>query len=292
MNGIRASEVGELASSALAEIIERATVGVPIADYAEGELFAWTVIEEGGWDTIGASEATGGGGASLRDLVEVAQAWGYGCIPIPLIESTWAKRWSASARELSGPVSMSVARSTGGGGFAPFGAFPGIVLGRSIGGDVDVLETSDLGEPELFAPTLRSSTTSWSARIEDDAARELGVLFAAEAVGSAQRLLDLSVQYAKEREQFGKPIGAFQAVKHRLADMHSSTQYAQSAVVWAALEPANAIRASRYAIDTSITVAEGSIQVHGGMGFTWEMGLHFFLRRMLVRRQLLQFLWP
>ena len=91
--------------------------------------------------------------------------------------------------------------------------------------------------------------------------------------------------------KFGKPIGSFEAVKHRLADMHSEVPYAESAVIWASLEPQNARRAASYPLDTAIEVAESSIQVHGGMGFTWEMGLHFYLRSMLVRRQLVQGLW-
>jgi len=99
------------------------------------------------------------------------------------------------------------------------------------------------------------------------------------------------VQYAKDREQFGRPIGSFQAIKHRLADMHSDAEYAETSVIWASMEREQAERATLYALDTSIRVAESAIQVHGGMGFTWEMGLHFYLRAMLTQRELVTGLW-
>jgi alkylation response protein AidB-like acyl-CoA dehydrogenase len=98
--------------------------------------------------------------------------------------------------------------------------------------------------------------------------------------------VNASVTFARERTQFGKPIGSFQAVKHRLADMHAQAEYADAAVVWAAHEPANAERASRYALNAAVQVAQGAIQVHGGMGFTWELGLHYYLRSMLMWREL------
>ena len=326
---IQASDIGQTAAGAVTEIIERATSGRTVADYAEAIPLPWSVIEEGGWDLIGVTESAGGGGASLRDLVEVALAWGQGCVPLPFLESTWARRWSQAARDQPGPVSVSVPRpvmqaramprprrdddshaqqpsSTPGGrsmasemltwesddesperrGLAPYGAFPRVLLARSIGRDLDVLQPAPDGPADPFAPSLRPSFVPWTTEIPSDAALELGVIWAAEAAGAAQRLLDLSVEYAKTREQFGKPIGSFQAVKHRLADMHSEVQYAESAVIWASLEPENARRAASYALNTAIQVAESSIQVHGGMGFTWEMGLHFYLRTMLVRRQL------
>jgi alkylation response protein AidB-like acyl-CoA dehydrogenase len=88
--------------------------------------------------------------------------------------------------------------------------------------------------------------------------------------------------------QFGHPIGSFQAVKHQLADMHIETQLAETAVLWASLEPAEAHRPVRFAVDAAIRVAQDAIQVHGAMGFTWELGLHYYLRSMLVRREMLQ----
>ena len=287
---LQVSEVGEMSARAIAEIAQRSISGDPVADYAERDPLAWALIEDGGWDCIGVAEEHDGGGASLRDLVEVAQAWGAVAIPLPLQESIWARRWSAAARERGGPVSVSVPRpgAGDGSGLAPFAALDGVGIATAIGTQSDTFELAPLGRRDDFAPSLRVAVLPWTTSMPTAAALELAVLWAAESAGAAQRLVDLSVAYAKDRKQFGKPIGSFQAIKHRLADMHAKAQYAQTAVIWASLEPDNAARASRYALDTAISVAESSIQVHGGMGFTWEMGLHYFLRSMLTRRELVQ----
>jgi alkylation response protein AidB-like acyl-CoA dehydrogenase len=110
---------------------------------------------------------------------------------------------------------------------------------------------------------------------------------AAELVGGMQRILDVSVEYAKTRKQFGKPIGMFQAVQHQCADMYLETESARSAVYYAgwALEEnspdaATAVSiAKMYASDAARTVGNRGIQIHGGMGFTWENDLHLYYRR-------------
>ncbi|HEX8753530.1 MAG TPA: acyl-CoA dehydrogenase family protein [Solirubrobacterales bacterium] len=113
------------------------------------------------------------------------------------------------------------------------------------------------------------------------------VAIAAESTGIAQRALDMAVAYARDRQQFGRPIGAYQAVSHRCAQMLLETENSRSAVygaAWAAdAEPASlplsACMAKAYASDAGWRVPNASIQVHGGIGFTWEHDLHFFLKR-------------
>jgi len=113
------------------------------------------------------------------------------------------------------------------------------------------------------------------------------VALAAESTGLAQRALEMSVAYAKDRQQFGRPIGAYQAVSHRCAQMLLETENSRSAVygaAWAAdAEPESlplaASMAKAYASDAGWRVPDMAIQVHGGIGFTWEHDLHFFLRR-------------
>jgi alkylation response protein AidB-like acyl-CoA dehydrogenase len=109
----------------------------------------------------------------------------------------------------------------------------------------------------------------------------------AEMVGGMQRTLDMAVEYAKTRKQFGKTIGSFQAVQHQCADMYLETESSRSAVYYAAwaLEQ-NAPNASAavsiakiYASDAARTVGNRGIQIHGGMGFTWENDLHLYYRR-------------
>ncbi len=113
------------------------------------------------------------------------------------------------------------------------------------------------------------------------------VALAAESTGIAQRTMEMAVEYAKDRQQFGRPIGSYQAVSHRCAQMLLETENARSAVygaAWAAdAEPESlptaASMAKSYASDAGWRVPDASLQVHGGIGFTWEHDLHFFLKR-------------
>ncbi len=113
------------------------------------------------------------------------------------------------------------------------------------------------------------------------------VAVAAESTGIAQRTMEMAVSYAKDRQQFGRPIGSYQAVSHRCAQMLLETENSRSTVygaAWAAdAEPESLPRiasmAKAYASDAGWRVPDASIQVHGGIGFTWEHDLHFFLKR-------------
>jgi alkylation response protein AidB-like acyl-CoA dehydrogenase len=112
---------------------------------------------------------------------------------------------------------------------------------------------------------------------------------AAEAVGIAQRALDLGVEHVKTREQFGKPIGVYQAVSHQLADTYTDVELARSLAYWAAWcvaeddeqAPVAAAAAKAFAAEAAVAACERSIQVHGGTGFTWEHPLHRFYKRAL-----------
>jgi alkylation response protein AidB-like acyl-CoA dehydrogenase len=116
------------------------------------------------------------------------------------------------------------------------------------------------------------------------------VALAAEQTGIAQRTLEMAVEYAKERQQFGRPIGSYQAVSHRCAQMLLETESARSATYYAAWAadaspddlPLAASMAKAYASDAGWRVAGESLQVHGGIGFTWEHDLHLWLKRARV----------
>ena len=132
-------------------------------------------------------------------------------------------------------------------------------------------------------PTEKISSSTNLSRPFDIATAAL----AAELVGGMQRTLDITVEYAKTRKQFGKPIGMFQAVQHQCADMYLETESARSAVYYAgwaleenAPDAATAVSiAKMYASDAARTVGNRGIQIHGGMGFTWENDLHLYYRR-------------
>jgi alkylation response protein AidB-like acyl-CoA dehydrogenase len=135
------------------------------------------------------------------------------------------------------------------------------------------------------APAERLGDGGWPAvqRLLDRAC----VGLAAEMLGGAERVLELSVAYAKDRVQFGRPIGSFQAVKHRAADMLLEVESLRNVVYYAAwgLErdhPDASLAASMakaYASDAYRDVAASGIQIHGGIGFTWEADLHLYFKR-------------
>jgi len=112
---------------------------------------------------------------------------------------------------------------------------------------------------------------------------------ALEAVGIASQALVLGVEHAKSREQFGRPIGAYQAVSHKLADSYVETELARSLAYWAAWCIAEddgeaelaASAAKTYAAEAAVAACERAIQVHGGMGFTWDHPLHRYYKRAL-----------
>jgi alkylation response protein AidB-like acyl-CoA dehydrogenase len=159
------------------------------------------------------------------------------------------------------------------------------------------VERSGLVTLDLTRPQANITLTNARARLiagPDEAERVIthalqvaSALLAAEQVGAAQHLLDLSVEYAKSRLQFGRPIGSFQAVKHRLADCLVDLEHARSAAyhaVWALTDTSDdpALAASIAQATASaafVKVATDTIQVHGGIGFTWEHQAHLYFKR-------------
>ncbi|MGW0731392.1 acyl-CoA dehydrogenase family protein [Streptomyces sp. NPDC002851] len=114
------------------------------------------------------------------------------------------------------------------------------------------------------------------------------LLFAAEQLGSAARTCEMAVRYAREREQFGRPIGAFQAVKHLCAQLLVRAELARSAVYAAAVtgDPVEIAGAGLLADEAAVRNARDCLQVHGGIGFTWEADVHLHLKRAWVRAEL------
>lgn len=104
-------------------------------------------------------------------------------------------------------------------------------------------------------------------------------LLAAEAVGAAASALDRTLEYVRAREQFGRAIGSFQAVKHRLADLYVQVQAARSAAYYAAWDPAEGSLALAQCLEALRAVTGEAVQLHGGIGFTWEHEVHLFFKR-------------
>ncbi|MFJ9523866.1 acyl-CoA dehydrogenase family protein [Streptomyces cyaneofuscatus] len=127
-----------------------------------------------------------------------------------------------------------------------------------------------LGEDEAAGDVCGALATTGRA-----AAAHLAV----EAVGAAAGALERTVAYVKEREQFGRAIGSFQAVKHRLADLYVRVEAARSAAYHAAWDPAAGPLALAQALEAARTVAGEAVQLHGGIGFTWEHEAHLYVKR-------------
>jgi alkylation response protein AidB-like acyl-CoA dehydrogenase len=137
------------------------------------------------------------------------------------------------------------------------------------------------------APARLLGTEGEAARAVDRMLDLAVVALAAEQAGGAQRVLDVAVNYAKIREQFGRPIGSFQAIKHKCANMLMEIEAAKSAVYyagWAAAEddqelPVLASVAKSYCSEAYLHAAAENIQIHGGIGFTWEHPAHLYFKR-------------
>jgi alkylation response protein AidB-like acyl-CoA dehydrogenase len=150
--------------------------------------------------------------------------------------------------------------------------YPGFYLGH-------VAEVTGDGDVATVDPTRSVNRVEETPRFRAAAA--------AEALGVAQRALDLGVEHAKTRTQFGKPIGTYQAVSHPLAQTYTDVELARSLVYWAAWcvaeyderAPLAAAAAKAFATEAAVVACERSIQVHAGIGFTWEHPLHRFYKR-------------
>ena len=176
-----------------------------------------------------------------------------------------------------------------------------IALLLADGDDVHLAERIDvkLERAESFDPCRRLFAVDWTpspatrvATDWGDAAARGSLLAAAQMIGLAQRCIDMSVAYAKDRNQFGKPIGSYQAVKHLIASAQVKVEFARPVVHAAAAElplgtPAALARVAHAKIAAGAAAdlaARTAVQVHGAMGITWEVDVHFFLKRIIALR--------
>jgi len=256
-------------------------------------------------------EERGGAGLGMVEFAILAEQAGAQVAPLPLLASLGLaapailaggteeqKGWLP--RLAAGELVASVAIADDGNLIAPHGAAADLFVIAT--GDRAAIARRDA--PGLTVTPLTSmDQTRPYARIETGhavlepladphaavaAALTMGWLaIAADALGGAQACLDRTVAYAGERIQFGRAIGSFQAVKHRLADMMVMVEQARSAVYWAACaidegseEATFAVHAAKaFACDTYRHCAGEMIQLHGGIGFTWEHDAHLYFKR-------------
>lgn len=234
----------------------------------------WRELGGAGLFALRLAESAGGVGLGLPEAVLVFEEAGRVLLPGPLVATHLAAGTVPGAAE----------------GAAVVTAFDldGPLVAHL--GDADAVLGADplpAGTPVRSADPL---TPLWRAEPAGgapvEAYREEGTLLtAALQVGSALRTVELAVRYAGEREQFGQPIGAFQAVKHLCADMLVRAEVARTAVYAAAVtaDGAEIAAAKLLADEAAVRGARDCLQVHGGMGFTWEADVHLHLKRAWVR---------
>ncbi|MEU2430598.1 acyl-CoA dehydrogenase family protein [Streptomyces sp. NPDC007861] len=238
----------------------------------------WRELGDAGFFALRLPEAEGGVGLGLPEAVLVFEEAGRVLLPGPLVATHLAA-----------------------------GTVPGAATGETVVTAVDGALVAWLDEADVVAgdaagavavrsvdpltPLHRLPAGATSEPATDPATHPAAVLLtAAEQLGSAARATELAVRYAKEREQFGRPIGGFQAVKHLCAQMLVRTELARAAVYAAAVtaDRVEIAGAKLLADEAAVQGARDCLQVHGGMGFTWEADVHLHLKRAWVRARFRQ----
>jgi alkylation response protein AidB-like acyl-CoA dehydrogenase len=265
----------------------------------------WCEAAKLGWFALGLPEARGGAGYGLAEEMLLFVELGRSLVPGPWLGTVLAAGVIADASRraavLAGEQRVALVDDPDDTGDcrdvtdAP-AAHGFLVLGRHAVRFVDAgaIEVTPSGSIDPTRRLARVRVRSGvGERLPSDAADlrlRATVLVAAEATGIAERTLEDSVAYAKVREQFGRPIGSFQAVKHRCADMAVRSEVARSLTTWAAValrdgEPdaaRHAREAKALAVDAALANAHDNVQNHGGMGFTWEADAHLYLKRVWI----------
>jgi alkylation response protein AidB-like acyl-CoA dehydrogenase len=234
---------------------------------------------------LGIGEVVTAGG-TLTDLAVLVEALAYALTPGPVLGTAVA---GATLRRDPGPVALGFdvdAPVLAAGPDAPLLA-PDADGTWQLHGP-DAVKFVDLDATDLSRPVAETHVTGSGSTVAD-ANDVVPALMAAEASGVAAWCLDTAVGHAKVREQFGAPIGSFQAVKHLCAEMLCRSE-SSTAVAWDAAEaepgqrPLAAAVAATVALDAAVANAQDCIQVLGGIGFTWEHDAHLYLRRALALR--------
>jgi len=259
-----------------------------LLEAAEGGAFPeklWSQITENGLHMLAMPES----GAELGDAFALVQLGGRHAAPIPLLEATLANRWLGAADRL---VSLGVIRGERIVDI-PWGRRADAVIGIEPGGKALLVEV-DAGVEPAVNPSgeARDSVEIREPRALDveDPAWELFALGRTAAIaGCLERVLELSVQYVNEREQFGRPLAKFQAIQHSLAIMAAEVA-AASRAAGSAIDRLGTEDPERFALEVGVAkarvgeacgiVAPIAHQVHGAIGFTHEHQLHHFTRRL------------
>jgi alkylation response protein AidB-like acyl-CoA dehydrogenase len=257
----------------------------------------WSLLcEQVGAAALVVPEELGGAGGELADAAVVLEELGKALVPTPLLGTTLAEVALLAAGDHEPLEGLVEGTSIGTVAFDP---------DHVINGDVaDVVIAADgenLTRWTTFTATPKSTmdlTRRLSAVVPGDTvvlgadpglADTAALLMAAEQIGAASRCLDLTVAYTKDRVQFGRPIGSFQALKHRMADLYVKVSAARAVVndAIAAPSPTTASLARYFASEALSAVTAEAIQMHGGIAITWESDIQLYFKRAHGSAQLL-----
>jgi alkylation response protein AidB-like acyl-CoA dehydrogenase len=277
----------------------------------------WKAVVEQGWPAAAVPGELGGLDMGWVELATLLEVGGAHVVPAPILQQVVAidvlqRAGHASVERLAAGDAIATVvwrsveaesdRLAGTSDLAVFGPDADLAVVVADGGlfVVDLVATDTRPTREPAMDLTRS--LGW-LRFDGTAAERLGgadlvdrfldagaVAYSAELLGASARVLDLSVEHAKSREQFGRPIGSFQAVKHRCADMLVDIEGMRSAVYYAAWclavdHPDASVAASSaktWCSDAAKRVMASALQVHGGIGFTWECDVHLYVKRAQV----------
>jgi alkylation response protein AidB-like acyl-CoA dehydrogenase len=282
---------------------ERVDVRAQIALLGAHDSALWKEMASQGWLGFGIPETQGGQGASLVDVCILLEETGRALLPGPLLPHTIASM--ALVRTNTEDDDLLRALASGETVAACGGDLEIPVAGGIVADEVVVMsfmepavahrgtfdaravETADLTRPAARI-TLRGDLEPLPRPVP--LLPVASVALAAESVGAAAAALDMAVSYAKDRHQFGRPIGSFQAIKHKAADMLRALEAARLTVYYAAsaidAEEADAHVAAAMAKvaanEALMRCAAENIQIHGGIGVTWEHDAHLYYRRALA----------
>jgi alkylation response protein AidB-like acyl-CoA dehydrogenase len=217
-------------------------------------------------------ESAGGLGLSMVDLVLILEETGRFAVPEPIVET------AAFGAPILGRVDLTVAAADA---LVPWADTADVVITRA--------GRFEQGDAELIAhPSVDGARRLFEVRgephplpNEQPGFERCVVGIAAQECGLADRMLELTTDYVKERKQFGVPVGSFQAVKHHLANARVALEFARPLVYRAAvtLDPVHVSMAKSKADDAALTTARAALQCHGAIGYTTEYDLHLFMKR-------------
>ncbi|MER5752426.1 acyl-CoA dehydrogenase family protein [Streptomyces sp. NPDC002088] len=229
----------------------------------------WRELGAAGFFALRVPEADGGVGLGLPEAVLAFEEAGRVLLPGPLVATHLA------AGAVPGAAAGQVVVAAVDGGLVEWLAEADVVCGDASG-------AVPLTSVDPLTPLHRVPEPAGPGSASDPLAV---LLTAAEQLGTATRACELAVQHARTREQFGQPIGAFQAVKHLCAQILVRAEVARAAVYAAAVtaDPVDIAAARLLADEAAVRGARDCLQVHGGMGFTWESEVHLHLKRAWVR---------